>query len=252
MPQTIPTAEPFFFPGGPTGCLLVHGFTATPKVTRKLGEYLNRQGHAVLSVRLAGHATHYSDMRRSRYQDWVASVEDGWHMLKDITDKVFIIGHSTGGAIGLLLASQLPIAGVVCLSTLYELPLSFFSRFPWLLLPLSKVYPYRAKGTSYWFKAQGAEDYINYPYNPVRSAYELHLLLKEMRPTLSRLKTPVLQIHSRDDDYILPYQAEWLSEHIGSEDKDLLWIERANHHITHDGDTHKVFQAAAEFIGRLS
>ncbi|HLA87386.1 MAG TPA: hypothetical protein VJL10_05165, partial [Anaerolineales bacterium] len=72
--QLIPTTEPFFFSGGRTGCLLIHGFTGTPKEMRWMGEYLNQQGLTCLGIRLAGHATHPEDMRRSRWTDWAASV----------------------------------------------------------------------------------------------------------------------------------------------------------------------------------
>jgi len=40
----IPTAEPFYFPGNKIGCLLVHGFTGTPKEMRWMGEYLGSSG----------------------------------------------------------------------------------------------------------------------------------------------------------------------------------------------------------------
>ena len=76
-PIIIPTTEPFFFPGGATGCLMVHGFTGTPKEMRWLGEYLAGKGHSVLGVRLAAHATRPNDMIRARWHDWLASVEDG-------------------------------------------------------------------------------------------------------------------------------------------------------------------------------
>jgi hypothetical protein len=52
-----PSTEPFYFPGNEIGCLLIHGFTGTPKEMRWMGEYLARQGYSVLGVRLAGHAT---------------------------------------------------------------------------------------------------------------------------------------------------------------------------------------------------
>jgi carboxylesterase len=52
-PFIIPSAEPFYFPGGKTGCLLVHGFTGSPKEMRWMGEYLAGQGYTVLGVRLA-------------------------------------------------------------------------------------------------------------------------------------------------------------------------------------------------------
>jgi carboxylesterase len=66
MPQIIPTAEPFFFPGNGQntriGCLVTHGFTGAPKEMRWLGESLNRQGYTVCGIRLTGHATRPEDM----------------------------------------------------------------------------------------------------------------------------------------------------------------------------------------------
>ncbi|HID86186.1 MAG TPA: carboxylesterase, partial [Anaerolineae bacterium] len=32
--------NPFFFEGGPTGCLLVHGFSGSPPEMRPMGEFL--------------------------------------------------------------------------------------------------------------------------------------------------------------------------------------------------------------------
>ncbi len=121
-PRLIPSAEPFFFPGRPTGCLLVHGFTGAPKEMRWLGEYLAGQGHTVLGVRLSAHATQPEDMIRSRWWDWVASVEDGWAMLSGCTERIFVIGLSMGGILALLSASYQPVAGVVAMAVPHHLP----------------------------------------------------------------------------------------------------------------------------------
>ena len=113
MLQTIPTAEPFFFPGNRTEVLLIHAYTSAPKEMRGMGETLNRQGYTVLGMRLAGHATRPEDMIRSRYADWMASVEDGNHLLRGSTDKVFLLGLSMGGLLSLTMASRLDVCGVV-------------------------------------------------------------------------------------------------------------------------------------------
>jgi carboxylesterase len=92
----IPTAEPFYYPGNKIGCLLVHGFTGSPKEMHWMGEYLESQGYTVLGIRLAGHATCLEDMSRMTWQDWATSVEDGYHLLKGCVDRIFIIGLSMG------------------------------------------------------------------------------------------------------------------------------------------------------------
>ena len=141
----IPTAEPFFFPGGPTGVLLVHGFTGAPKEMRWMGEYLAKQGYTVLGVRLAGHATQPADMLRVTWQDWLTSVEDGWHLLRGAADQVFVAGLSMGGTLALLLASQVEVAGVIAMSTPYEMSPDPRLRFiKWLRW----IYPSAPKGQS--------------------------------------------------------------------------------------------------------
>ncbi len=82
----IPTAEPFFIPGGKIGCLLIHGFTGTPKEMRNLADSLTLEKYTILGIRLAGHATDLEDMRHSTWRDWLASVEDGINLLKGCTD----------------------------------------------------------------------------------------------------------------------------------------------------------------------
>jgi carboxylesterase len=245
---TIPNAEPFFLPGGKTGCLLVHGFTGAPTEMRALGEYLHRQGHTVLGVRLAGHATKLKDMIRSRHIDWQVSVEDGWHLLQGHTERIFLIGLSMGGILSLITASRLPVAGVVALSTPYIFPDPLFRKIPWALRLFSSVVPLQDKKEGLWFTPGLADSHISYSHNPVRSAYELAMLLKQLRLKLPDVQVPALVIHSKDDDYVHSDNATLIYNQLGSPQKDLIWVDQANHVITRDGDTSRVFIPIAEFI----
>src|SRR6185436_13093627 len=144
MSQIIPTAEPFLLKGDSSkpACLLIHGFTGTPKEMRWMGEYLNQQGYTCLGIRLTGHATHPEDMIRSRWTDWLASVEDGYHLLCGLTDDIFLVGLSMGGILSLLLSTQLKVKGVIAMSTPSRLP----TDYPiWLLKLVSPVIRYRPK-----------------------------------------------------------------------------------------------------------
>ena len=118
---TIPTAEPFFFPGGKTGYVLVHGFTGSPKEMRLMGDYLNGNGVTVIGIRLAGHATQMSDMVRTRWRDWLISVEDGINLLSDFCDSIFVAGLSMGGILALMAASRYTIDGVIAMSAPYTI-----------------------------------------------------------------------------------------------------------------------------------
>jgi carboxylesterase len=257
MSQIIPTAEPFFFPGSgknaKIGCLVQHGFTGTPKEVRWLGEYLNAQGYTVCGMRLTGHATRPDDMIRSRYTDWMASIEDGYHLLRGATDMVFLLGLSMGGVLSLTMASRLPVQGVVAMSTPYKLPdhplLRFSRQISWFI-------PYLAKGKDApdagWFDKDAFKQHVAYPKNPVRSAGELNQLLGVMRASLPQVKVPVLLIHSRDDHYVVEGSIDSIYENLGSSDKQKLWVEGGGHVITEEPTRTAVFKAAADFIERVS
>jgi carboxylesterase len=90
------------------GALLIHGFTGTPREMRPLGEALAGAGLTVLGVRLAHHATQPRDMFRSHWRDWYASVLDGYYLLRDQCETVFVMGLSAGGTLALYLAAHRP------------------------------------------------------------------------------------------------------------------------------------------------
>ncbi|MFM8322348.1 MAG: alpha/beta hydrolase [Chloroflexota bacterium] len=248
--QLIDTAEPFFFPGGPTGCLLVHGFTGTPKEMRWLGEDLARRGYSVLGVRLGGHATRPNDLGRARWRDWVASVEDGWQMLRSASQRVVVMGLSMGGALALLHAARFPAAGVVAMSTPYQLPNDW--RLPYTRM-LSRVKKALAKGEPDWHDRQAQLSHIDYPDYPTRAIAELNDLLGEMRQALPQVIAPALVIHSRDDHSVVPAErhAERILDTLGSGRKELRWISGSGHVITRDAARRQVFDMAAEFLESL-
>jgi carboxylesterase len=254
----IPSAEPFFFPGrgqaSQAGCLLVHGFTGTPKEMRWMGEWLAGQGHAVLGVRLAGHATRLEDLPRTRWQDWLASLEDGWHLLSGCARQIVVMGLSMGGALALLFAARryqqrCPIAGVVAMSTIYALPSD--PRLPYIQL-LAHLQPSVSKGPSDWRDLEAAQDHIDYPVYPTRAVAELRDLLVELRACLPEVQAPVLFIHSRSDGSVPPEQAKLLSDRVGSLDKQTLWVENSGHVIVREPERLRVFEAAGEFVRRVT
>ena len=209
-----------------------------------MGEYLSQRGYSVLGVRLAGHATRPEDMLRARWQDWFASVEDGWHMLSKSCQQTFLAGLSMGGALCLLAATQLPAAGVVAMSTPYDLPDDPRRRYIRLMHWLQ---PSVAKGPPDWHNPQAALDHVDYPSYPTRSILELGALLAEMRLNLHKVKIPVLLIHSRQDHSVLPENMQAIYNALGADQKSMLWVEDSNHVITREPERLRVFQAAENF-----
>ena len=256
MPQIIPTAEPFFMLGDPSkpACLLVHGFTGTPKEMRWMGEYLHQRGHTCLGIRLTGHATQPEAMIRSRWTDWVASVEGGYHLLRGVSKDIFMIGLSMGGILSLLTCTWLPVQGVISLSAPARLPRDVPA---WLLEFASlfvKSHP-KTNGPpgSGWFDKVAYQEHVAYPRNPVRSAAELKKLMLEMHKALPQVTVPVLLMHSRDENYVTPENLETIYNGlVNVSDKTKLYITGSGHVLPRDASREQVFKAAVEFIQRVS
>jgi carboxylesterase len=255
MSQIIPTTEPFLLVGesNKPACLLIHGFTSTPKELRGLGEFLNRHGYTCLGIRLTGHATQPEDMIRSNYTDWTASVEDGYNLLQTFTDRIILVGLSMGGVLTLLMSTRLEVIGTVAMSTPYKLQDDPRLRHIDLI---AKTVPFMPKGDgvpgSGWFDKEAWKDHISYPQNPVRSIGQLNKLLGEMRSALPDLRVPVLLIHSKDDDYVLPGNMELIfADLINAPDKTKLYVTGSGHVITRDAARQQVFQYVLDFIQRI-
>lgn len=238
-------ARPFFFPGGPNGCLLIHGFTGSPTEMRWLGEHLADQGFSVLGVRLSAHGTDIKDMRRVRWRDWVASVEDGWQLLGGAAEKIVLIGLSMGGALAALLAEKRPASGIVMMSTPYALPRD--RRLP-LARPLSVLWPYVGKGHDRERDPEIYDYHFSYDRHPTLAIAELNDLLRMLRAALPNLSLPALVMHSKEDAYVPPANAASVFNALGSSRKELLWVERGGHVITLEPDRMSVYRRVAEFV----
>jgi len=251
LPHLISGGEPFFFPGGACGCLLIHGFTGTPFEMRGLGEYLREQGHTVLGMRLSGHATQPDDMIRARWWDWLASVEDGWHLLRGCTDQVVVIGLSLGGVLALTFSSEHPVTGVAALATPHHLPKD--PRLPFIK-PLSIIQPFLPKGPPDWHDPSANIGHVCYPVDPTRAYAEVRDLLAVMRQGLAKIGAPGLLIYSQDDQTVQidEHHAELIYAELGSRQKELIWLEKSGHVITRDINRGVVFQAVADFVKQVS
>jgi carboxylesterase len=251
-PQPLLTPEanrPFLFSGGPVGCLLVHGFTGTPNEMRGLGRYLADEGHTVLGVRLFAHSLDPRDMMRAAWRDWAASVEDGYWMLREAGRDVVVLGLSMGGVLALELASRLPVAGVVAMSTPTSLPKDWRVNFT---RQLSLIMPYVDKGPSDWVDPAVEATHVDYPRYPVRAIGELRALLAELQRALPHVTAPTLVIHSRTDGGVAPENAEAVFAALGAAQRELLWIERSGHVVTEDIDHMHVWRACADWVHRVT
>jgi len=245
----IPSAEPFFFPGEKTGCVLVHGFTGTPKEMRIMGDYLNKSGVTVIGIRLAGHATQISDIVRTRWKDWLASVEDGINLLSNICDDIFIAGLSMGGILALIAASRYPINGVIAMSTPFRISNDWRIKFA---KQISFFKPYIKKEQSNTKNKKKSKDHIDYSAYPTRSIAELNQLIEVLHINLHKINIPVLLINSKNDRTVPLSDMERFRREIDSDLLEMVTLEKSGHVITEDIERNVVLKTTLDFIQKYT
>jgi len=245
---TMPTAEPFFIPGGNTGCLLVHGFTGTPKEMRMLGDALAQEGYSVLAPRLFGHATIPQDMSRARFNDWIACVEDGLNLLKGCTDRQVVMGLSMGGVLALIAAARFDCCAAVTFSAPCALP---HDPRAWLLPLIGRLNLRINKNEPDWRNPAAALDHKDYPFYPSRAIIELDRLIKVMQHELGNIHVPVMLVQSRTDEGIPSESLETLYNLLPAIDKTRLWVDNSGHVIIREPEREKIFSSVGEFLKRV-
>jgi len=238
--------RPFFFRGGATGCLLIHGFTAVPAEMRWLGEYLAEQGHTVLGLRQTGHGTEPEDLQHATWRHWLGSGADALHILRDQCERVFVMGLSMGGMTALNLAKLFPVDGLVTMSTPVTIKEDWRLNYVDLIAP---VMPYQKKKAADPARAAlRAPDHFSYPVWPVRAVKQFNDYVRHTHANLPNIHAPILIAHSRLDTFILPENANFINAEIGSTHKELLWLEKSDHIITEGPERQMLFERIQVFI----
>lgn len=269
MTRSNAYAQPFLLPGGPTGCLLIHGFSGTPGEMRDLGETLAQQGYTVLGVQLAGHTGQPEALRATRWQDWLASARAGLDDLRAHCSSIIVIGLSLGGALSILLAHQVAFDRLVLLAT----PLWLQGDWRIHVLPIARhfiawYYPleqanFTDPGLRQRILAHAPDLDLEDPIVqqrlrrsiklPVSAIDELTRVLRQARAMLPYVHVPALVMHGRGDDVAPPASAEEIIARIGTRQKRLVWWEQTGHQLLAAGpERDAIYAQIVSFVaGRL-
>ena len=138
MTDYLPGAEPLFIEGSSTGCLLLHGGGGgSAWDLKEFANILHEQtGMTVWLPSLTGFGTKPEDLYDVTLDDWLGDAHSGLDRLLETCQKVFIVGHSAGGVLTLLTASEREeVNGLVT----WAAPYSIQSRLFHLLPVISRV-----------------------------------------------------------------------------------------------------------------
>jgi carboxylesterase len=261
------TADPLeLFAEGTNGkaVLLIHGMTGAPVEMRLVARQLNRRGYTVYAPLLAGHGKDIEELRRTSWQDCLASVQSAAERLAAHTTELFAAGICAGGKLALLTAHRKPglmravaiyspcflydgWAVPFYLSILGRLigPLSllpFLDRLSISELPTLGIKDDRLRELVKAMSAEGVFEKV-----PTQSFREMHRLSGALKKQLPLMRTPTLILHAPEDDLSSPRHARYVSRRIGAPNE-LRWIDDSYHMIHIDRQYHQVAGCTADFF----
>jgi carboxylesterase len=243
-------AAPFDLPGrGTAAALCLHGLTGTPYEVRPLAEALAQAGIRCVGPAHPGHNQTPALLARTTHGEWLDAARASLRALRARHSRVFVVGVSLGGLLGLTLAAEEPVDGAVVVGT----PLRFSPALAALVRVLAPVVPYtRKRGGSDIREDAARGRHPSYDVMPLASVRELMRLQRIVRSRLAAVRAPILIAHGALDRTARPADARAIHERVASAQRELLLLEASGHVATVDHDGARLARAAAEFLSRFA
>lgn len=233
--------DSFFWPNGPIGVLLAHGYTATTAEVRLLARRLHERDYTVAGPLLPGHGHAPAAMNRCRWQDWVGAMEEMYQRLAGHCRHIFVGGESMGAMAALYLVSTHPeVAGILTYAPAMRVSRLITLRAQ-LVAPFVPFVPKRR--TLKW-----NEHWQGYTVNPVRGFLQMVQLQRAVRGRLPAIRQPLLLIQGRLDTTIDLQGASLVYQEIGSVVKELHWLEHTGHLVILEHELDQVVALTLRFM----
>ncbi len=235
------------------GVVLAHGYMAAPMEVRALADYLYRHGFAVYGIRLRGHGTSPEDLGQRHREDWYASFNRGYALMRSITDNIIFGGFSTGGCLALIGAANKRAQIRAVFSICAPLHVRNYSiRLVPSIISLNTLLK-RFGGSQYaWDYVENSPEnkHINYTRNPLTGVQELTHVMSATNEILPAVHAPALIIQASKDTTVDPVSGSEIFEKLGAQDKQLVLFERERHGIINGQGSPEVFAQVEQFLTR--
>lgn len=244
MPTNIDPSA-FFLEGGPTGVLLIHGFTGSAAEMRLVGNYLYERGLTAYGPLLPGHGTTPEDLNNYGWDDWCAEVDRSLIQLRDKCETIFVAGLSMGALLTLWLAANNDdISGIVTYAAAIDVT-DWRRHLPGFI---TRVIRQLKKPDEYWADPEAKSMLWSYDTYPTVAAFELINSIPKVKDLLGQVTCPILAIYSTSDPTVTPDGVKLIYEKVSSTDKHLIELNECGHVITVDKEWQLVAEKTYQFI----
>ena len=243
--------------------LLFHGLTGSPFELKKYGQFLYNNGYDVFAECLPGHGEKFEEIYTVKYEDWLEFAYSRFENLKAEYEDVFVSGLCLGAVLALAVGIKYghKVSGIIALSTTLYLD---GWRLPWykcfMPVALSTIlrfyynYPecephgiknLKTRSAVKKLLAKGDVGMNDFPMTGFRELLELSVVV---RKNLNKVVSPILLIHSKEDDLTSLRSSEIVNKRISSKDKEYIILYDSYHMVLYDNEKEFVFNKALEFL----
>lgn len=250
-PKSVGAPFLLYNPEFTTGVVLSHGYKSSPSEIKELAYYLHERGMNVYGVRLQGHGTVSEDLRDTTWEEWYDSFNRGFAAMRQVSEKLFLAGFSTGGLIAILATVRKlnKVDGLIVINAALELQ---DIRMNYVVSTLNRMNDFLSvihAGLEY-VEDDPEFPAFNYRRNYIRSLVQLRLLMFECTQALPLVSTPTLVIQGDKDPVVKPQSAERIYDLILSKEKKLEYFDSSDHVIVLSKGKEKIFESVYSFIDR--
>ncbi len=225
--------------------LFIHGFASSPQIFHRHIPRFEKAGYDVFAPLLPGCGTSPENFSRTNFSQYYAHIRNLYESVRHDYDRFYIVGLSMGGVITLKLLEELddslqPTSASVCAAPVFmnsllrhgivrDFRLYFIRVVSWFFKIIRNP-------EGYGKECDGGEEWIGYDDIFPRQTYSIMTAMNHVRYRLSRIKTPLLLIHAKDDREA-PFENLWyIASHVSSLDMkiwvpDLSGFEHSHHSL---------------------
>ncbi|WP_428416398.1 alpha/beta hydrolase [Phocicoccus schoeneichii] len=221
--------------------LMLHGFTGNTSDVRQLGRYLEKHDIPSYSFNYEGHGEAPEKILKSSPYIWYKQVVDTYDELKKQYDRVFVVGLSIGGVLGLRLTLDREVEALATVCS----PMSLKTNDE--LLENFKTYARMFK-SRFEQKDEGEiEKEIDLLSD--ESVFEdIRSFIMSVRDDLDEVYVPMFIAQGEKDVVIDQGSAKIIYDTVDSDDKNIIYYKDSGHVLTLDKDKETFFEDYYDFI----
>jgi carboxylesterase len=241
-----------------TAVLLVHGFVGGPNNFGELPERLAAEGYRVRAMSLPGHGTSPQDMALTPEGEYLLAVLREIRALRETHARVFVVGHSMGGALSALAAAIDDLDGLVLAAPYFGVTHKwYYGLTPEVWSAISRraiKWTYKSDRFLQVKRREAVPHIFSYRWIPSEGSAALQNIGERASDPeiIEMVSSPVLWLHGPADDAADYHDAQRAFEAIGSADKSHVSLPESDHHVFWDYDREMAIEAVLAFVDKRS